>query len=73
MYAVQSLQGAQRENRGTVFVIKCPVTAERSMKALHEAIGPVLLIDGIEYRPKAYEIRLPATPVRIGEKIGVLV
>lgn len=73
MYSIKSLDTYEIEGRGIVFYIESPVTVERNYKSMMAVLGGVIEIDGKEYVPKGFEWHVPATPVYVGEKIGVLV
>lgn len=73
MYSLKSINKAEIKDRGTVFFVKSPVTAERTHKAMSAAIGPLVRIDGEIYKALGFDMRMPGTPVSIGEPIGILV
>lgn len=73
IFSVSSLDRFELKERGTVFIIESPVKADRKHKAMMESLQGKIKIDGIEYTPLGFEWHLPATPVSVGEKIGVLV
>ena len=73
MFSVKSLGTFDIRGRGPGFLINSPVSVERDGKSIFEAIGETILIDGKEYKIKGIEMYMPATPVRIGEEIGILV
>ena len=74
MFELKSLDKkyiAQKD--GWTFYVKSPVDAERNYKAMKEAIGPRVIIDGVEFIPCGFELKLPSSPVQKGEIIGVFV
>ena len=73
IFSVDSLDRFEVKGRGTVFCIESPVKAERNHKAMMDALNGSIKIDGIKYEPLGFEWHVPATPVYVGEKIGVLV
>lgn len=73
MFNVKSLDQYKITGRGTVFVIPSPVTAERTLEAMKAAVGERIIINSVEYNVVSFDMYLPATPVRIGENIGILV
>lgn len=72
MYKVKSLAKYEVNNQ-SVFVINSPVRAERNFNALIAAIGKKIEIDREEYIPIGFEMRMPSTPVTMGEKIIIMV
>ena len=73
MYKVKSIATYAVPNRnGPVFMVDSPVSADRTQAAVLAAIGNKILIDGLEYKPVGVEMFMPATPVWVGERIGLL-
>lgn len=73
MFKLKSLGTYDITGRGTAYVVSSPVSAERTHKAMSEAMGPLVEIDGEIFEPAAFELMMPSSPVRIGETISILV
>lgn len=73
MFSVKSLDQYEIAGRGTVFIIRSPVTAERTDEALKAILGNQITINDVEYAIKGFDINRPLYPVRLGENIGILV
>jgi hypothetical protein len=73
MYKLRSLDKFEIAGRGTAYVVESPVTAERTFAAISEKIGPLVEIDGEVFEPAGLAMNLPSSPVRIGERISILV
>lgn len=56
-----------------VFAVDCPIETERTPKAMKEAIGSIVEIDGVLYEPAGFEFYPLAIKLRIGEKFGIAV
>lgn len=63
--------------RGTVFGIRMPIVCDRAMmgdKGVLAALGGnPITVNGQKWRLKAVEMFMPATPIGIGESVGLLV
>lgn len=68
-----SLGAFTLKGRGTVYAVEAPCTFERSLAGLIAALGTPIKIDGKMLEPIGMESYALATPVRVGEKIGILV
>jgi hypothetical protein len=73
MYKIKSDGKFYIKDRGWVFTCESPVTAERTYKAVKEAIGNEIEIDGHVYEIIGLEMFQPGIPVHIGEPLGILV
>lgn len=71
MRNLTSLEKYNVHGRGAVFIVGSPINAPRDQMKYKEALGPIT-IDGIEREPIGFEWKVLATPVYVGEKIGVL-
>lgn len=72
MYQVKSLDRYEIKGRGTIFIIESPVTAKRTDADMRNAVGERIVIDGVEYFVKGFNMYLPATPISIGEHVAIL-
>jgi len=57
---------------GRVFIIESPIEAPRDRDAYQAALGR-FAIDGVEYVAAGFEWKQPATPIAVGEHIGIVV
>lgn len=73
MYKLKSLDNFQLQNRGTVYIVESPIECDRKFSSIINIMGPVVEIDGTQYEIIAIEMKMPGTPLRIGEHIGLLV
>ena len=73
MFKLKSLDSFEITGKGTAYVVESPVSSARTFNAMREAIGHVVEIDGVEYEPIGFEMNMPSSPVRIGERIAILV
>lgn len=71
MHKVKSLDKII-QNIGTIFIIETPVSVERNNEAMFKEFAQIE-IDGTVFTPKGFERYCLATPLRIGENIGILV
>jgi hypothetical protein len=58
--------------RGLVFSLESPIEAPREFASYRDALGE-FTIDGAPYTAVGFEWNVPLAPVRVGEKIGILV
>lgn len=70
-FSVRSLGSFDIKGRGRVLIVECPVEAPRDHPM--QALGTHIEIDGRVYRILGVERFLPTTPIRVGERIGILV
>lgn len=73
MFTLSSIDKFEINGRGTLFVVESPVSADRNFKSMRSALGYVVEIDSNQYEPIGFEMNMPATTVRIGERIGIMV
>lgn len=73
MYSVESKDKFYLKGKGTVLVIPSPVESNRDFKSYSKAIGGSIEIDKVVYKPISFEWYALATPISVGEMIGVLV
>lgn len=60
--------------RGLVLGIEAPVEIEdRTLESVIKTLGNPIEIDGTVYRIRGAEMYMPAPPIHVGEKIGLLV
>ena len=56
--------------RGTVYVVESPVAAPRT--EMVAALGPQVELNGVVCTPIAYELYALGGPVRVGERMGLI-
>lgn len=71
MFQFISLSNFEIKERGKVFVVKSPLSCNRN--DVLNFLGEKVEIDGVEYNPIGVEVFSLATPLHIGESIGILV
>lgn len=71
IYSVVSLEQFDMPGRGKVFVVESPVEVDRAVPG--NTLGNRIVIDGVERQVLGFERHMLATPIRAGERIGVLV
>lgn len=73
MLKVKSIGGSYWvSGRGRVIPCESPIVAPRDAGCT-EAYGPIIEIDGVRYPVRGIERFMPNRPIRVGEKIGILV
>lgn len=58
---------------GIVFTTNSPVECDRNLESFVEHAGKEIDIDGTVYKILGVDMFMPATPLRIDEKIAILV
>lgn len=71
MFRFMSLSSFEIKERGRVFVVESPFSCNRN--DVLNFLGGKVEIDGVEYNPIGVEVFSLATPLHIGETIGILV
>ena len=71
MRQLKSLDTFHIKGRGTSYIVESPIAAPRERAAYLAALGEVE-IDGVAREVIGIEWNVPNTPVRIGEKIGLV-
>ncbi len=56
-----------------VFIIASPVECKRTFEDFVQAVGKEIYIDDEKYQIDGVEMHMPATPIKVGEFIGILV
>jgi hypothetical protein len=72
-YKLESLSSFEWREGVECFVVESPVETPRTHAEMRAAIGNVVNIDGVDYEPVGFDMHMLACPVRVGEKIAILV
>lgn len=73
MFRLRSLGSVEIKGRGTAYMVRSPVSAARTFEAMRAAMGPQVEIDGVVHEQIGFEMKMPGSPVRVGEEISILV
>ncbi len=61
------------KGRGVVFIVESPVSCPRSLEGVRKIIGNPVEIDGVAWEIAGVELFGLESPIRVGEKMGILV